>query len=103
MAERRKIVLAYSGGLDTSVAIHWLRERYDADVATLTIDLGANAELDEARERVAQVFADTYGHRSADRRVQRWRLFFMALAETFAYRDGHEWGVSHHRLGKHSR
>lgn len=58
------------------------------------------ANLDEAREGVAQVFADTYGPRFADRRVQRWRLFFMAVAETFAYRDGHEWGVSHHRLGK---
>lgn len=52
---------------------------------------------------MARVFADTYGHRSADRRVQRWRLFFMAVAETFAYRDGHEWGVSHHRPRKHSR
>jgi len=36
----RKIVLAYSGGLDTSVAIRWLGERYDAQVVTLTADLG---------------------------------------------------------------
>ena len=35
-----RIVLAYSGGLDTSVAIPWLQERYDAEVVTLTIDLG---------------------------------------------------------------
>ena len=37
-----KVVLAYSGGLDTSVAIRWLRENYNLDVVTLTVDLGAN-------------------------------------------------------------
>ena len=35
-----KIVLAFSGGLDTSVAVPWLKEKYEADVITLTIDLG---------------------------------------------------------------
>jgi len=35
-----KIVLAYSGGLDTTVAVPWLQEKYDADIITLTIDLG---------------------------------------------------------------
>ena len=35
-----KIVLAYSGGLDTSVAIKWLKEKYDMDVIALTIDVG---------------------------------------------------------------
>ncbi|MEK9922628.1 MAG: argininosuccinate synthase domain-containing protein, partial [Rhodospirillales bacterium] len=36
----RKIVLAYSGGLDTSVILHWLRETYKAEVVTFTADLG---------------------------------------------------------------
>lgn len=49
MAE--KIVLAYSGGLDTSVAIHWLMEKYDAEIITMTIDLGGNTSLEEARQR----------------------------------------------------
>ncbi|MCL4465958.1 MAG: argininosuccinate synthase [Chloroflexi bacterium] len=40
MAQR--VVLAYSGGLDTSVCIKWLQDHYDAEVITLTIDLGAN-------------------------------------------------------------
>ncbi len=35
-----KIVLAYSGGLDTSVAVRWLAEKYDAEIVTLTVDLG---------------------------------------------------------------
>jgi argininosuccinate synthase len=39
----RKIVLAYSGGLDTSVAVSWLRETMDADVVTLTVDLGGGS------------------------------------------------------------
>ena len=58
------------------------------------------ANLDAARDRVGSIFADTYGPASAARRVQRWRLFFLAVAETFAYRDGREWGLSHHRLRK---
>ena len=45
-----KIVLAYSGGLDTSVAIRWLQERYQAQVVTLTIDLGM-VDLEEIRQR----------------------------------------------------
>ena len=35
-----RIVLAYSGGLDTTVAVPWLREKYGADIVTLTADLG---------------------------------------------------------------
>ena len=35
-----KVVLAYSGGVDTSVAIRWLKEKYDLDVVTLTVDVG---------------------------------------------------------------
>lgn len=45
------IVLAYSGGLDTSVAIPWLAERFGTDVVTVTLDLGQGRELDEMRER----------------------------------------------------
>ena len=51
-----KIVLAYSGGLDTSVAIRWLQERYQTDVVTLTIDLGM-VDLEPIRERALQTGA----------------------------------------------
>lgn len=46
-----KLVLAYSGGLDTSVAIRWLQERYDVDVITLTGDLGNLGDTAEIRQR----------------------------------------------------
>ena len=51
-----KIVLAYSGGLDTSVAVPWLKEKYDADIVTLTIDLGM-VDLEAIRRRALAVGA----------------------------------------------
>ena len=49
MAE--KLVLAYSGGLDTSVAIRWLQEKYNVDVITLTADLGNLDDMGEIKQR----------------------------------------------------
>ena len=46
-----KIVLAYSGGLDTSVILAWLRETYDADVIAYTADVGQGEEVAEAEEK----------------------------------------------------
>jgi argininosuccinate synthase len=46
-----RIVLAYSGGLDTSVAIPWLKEQYNAEVIAVTLDLGQGRELTQIRER----------------------------------------------------
>ncbi len=45
MSDINKIVLAYSGGLDTSVIVHWLRQHYDAEIVTYTADLGQEEEL----------------------------------------------------------
>ncbi|MXX70812.1 MAG: class I SAM-dependent methyltransferase [Gemmatimonadetes bacterium] len=61
------------------------------------------ANLDRERGRVLSVLADTYGPASSALRLQRWRLFFLAVAETFGYRAGREWGVSQHRFRKPSR
>ena len=47
----KRIVLAYSGGLDTSIAIPWLMERHQAEIVTVTIDLGQGKELEEVRDR----------------------------------------------------
>jgi len=47
----KRIVLAYSGGLDTSVAILWLKEKYGAEIIAVTLDLGQGRELNQIRER----------------------------------------------------
>ncbi|MBN2047644.1 MAG: argininosuccinate synthase [Anaerolineaceae bacterium] len=50
-----KVVLAYSGGLDTSVIIHWLKENYDCEVIAVTADVGQGmVELDHLEERALQ-------------------------------------------------
>ena len=46
-----KVVLAYSGGLDTSVILKWLQEHYDCEVVTFTADLGQGEELEPARAK----------------------------------------------------
>ncbi|MDB5429103.1 MAG: argG [Caulobacter sp.] len=47
----KKVVLAYSGGLDTSIILKWLQEEYQAEVITFTADLGQGEELAPAREK----------------------------------------------------
>ena len=53
MGKVGKVVLAYSGGLDTSVILKWLQENYDCEVVTFTADLGQGEELSEAREKAS--------------------------------------------------
>ncbi len=47
----KKVVLAYSGGLDTSVILKWLRENYDCEIVTFTADIGQGEELEPARQK----------------------------------------------------
>lgn len=47
----KKVVLAYSGGLDTSVILKWLQENYNCEVVTFTADLGQGEELEPARKK----------------------------------------------------
>ena len=63
MTKIKKVVLAYSGGLDTSVILKWLRETYDCEVVTFTADIGQGEELAPARAKarklgVKQIFVD---------------------------------------------
>jgi argininosuccinate synthase len=51
VSEKNKIVLAYSGGLDTSVICRWLQETYNAEVVTFTADIGQGEEVEPAREK----------------------------------------------------
>ena len=51
----KKVVLAYSGGLDTSVILRWLQENYDCEVVTFTADIGQGEELEPAREKAQKM------------------------------------------------
>ena len=51
----KKIVLAYSGGLDTSIILKWLQQTYDCEVVTFTADLGQGEELGPARRKAEQL------------------------------------------------
>jgi len=52
-----KVVLAYSGGLDTSVAIKWIKDKYSMDVITLTVDIGNVADLEAIRQKALKLGA----------------------------------------------
>jgi argininosuccinate synthase len=54
MKSIKKVVLAYSGGLDTSVILKWLQEKYDCEVVTFTADIGQGEEIEPAREKAKQ-------------------------------------------------
>jgi argininosuccinate synthase len=54
MSEINKVVLAYSGGLDTSVILKWLQDTYQCEVVTFTADLGQGEELEPARQKALQ-------------------------------------------------
>ena len=67
---KEKIVLSYSGGLDTSVICRWLQETYAAEVITFTADLGQQEELEAARAKAETMGVD--------------KIFVEDLTETFA-------------------
>ncbi|MDP6531811.1 MAG: argininosuccinate synthase, partial [Arenicellales bacterium] len=51
MGRISKVVLAYSGGLDTSVILKWLQQQYGCEIVTFTADLGQGEELEPARDK----------------------------------------------------
>jgi argininosuccinate synthase len=55
MSEIKKVVLAYSGGLDTSVILKWLQDTYRCEVVTFTADIGQGEELEPARKKALQL------------------------------------------------
>ena len=63
MSTTKKVVLAYSGGLDTSVILKWLQDEYQCEIVTFTADIGQGEELEPAREKaqkfgVKEIFID---------------------------------------------
>src|SRR6187455_3550397 len=55
MSEIKKVVLAYSGGLDTSVILKWLQDTYDCEVVTFTADIGQGEEVEPARAKAVKL------------------------------------------------
>src|SRR5688572_5636505 len=56
-ARRDSVVLAYSGGLDTSVAIRWINEKYDLDVIAVTVDVGNEKDFEVVRQKALRTGA----------------------------------------------
>ena len=54
--------------------------------------------MDSNREVILPVLEKTYGRSEARRWLHRWRMFFMACAKLFGFRDGEEWQVSHYLM-----
>ena len=81
-----RIVLAYSGGLDTSVAIPWLAEKYRAEIVTVTVDLGQGKSLDDIRERALAIGA-TRAH-VIDARDEFGRDFILPALQAGAMYEG---------------
>ncbi|WP_455374037.1 argininosuccinate synthase domain-containing protein, partial [Limibacillus halophilus] len=71
MSDIKRVVLAYSGGLDTSVILKWLQETYACEVVTFTADLGQGEELEPARKK-----AEMLG-------IKPEHIFIEDLRETF--------------------
>jgi cyclopropane-fatty-acyl-phospholipid synthase len=57
-------------------------------------------KMDRQESEILELFQNVYGREDARRWVQRWRMFFMACEELFAYRNGEEWMVGHYLLEK---
>jgi len=58
------------------------------------------ANMDRLRPEIMEIFAEVYGPGEAKKWFVRWRLFFMACAELWGYRDGEEWIVSHYLFSR---
>src|ERR1700757_4127394 len=83
----KKVVLAYSGGLDTSVILRWLQETYRCEVVTFTADLGQGEELEPARRKaellgIKEIFID-------DLREEFVRDFVFPVFRANALYEGH--------------
>ena len=83
MSDVNKVVLAYSGGLDTSVILKWLSETYHCEVVTFTADIGQGEEVEPARKKaqalgVSEIYIDDLREEFArdfvfpPRPVQKW-------------------------------
>ena len=86
MSAKKKIVLAYSGGLDTSVAIRWLSDKYDYDVIALSADVGEGKDLAFVKAKALQIGA--VDSRMVDARDQFAQEFILPSIHANALYEG---------------
>jgi cyclopropane-fatty-acyl-phospholipid synthase len=86
--------MRFANDLKIEANWQWSGEHYEK-TCNAWLDL-----MDSRKAEVMPILADTYGQEDAGRWWMRWRMFFMACAELFAYNDGQEWFVSHYRFCK---
>ena len=83
---RRTVALAFSGGLDTSVSVKWLQEKYEADVITVTLDLGQRDDLEQVEKRSRQIGAKN--HYTIDARSEFLRDYVTPAIKANALYEG---------------
>ena len=83
---KKKIVLAYSGGLDTSVLIKWLQQKYDADVITVTLDVGQKEDLKAIQEKALKL--GVLKHYSIDAKEEFTRNYVFPAIKANALYEG---------------
>lgn len=81
-----KVVLAYSGGLDTSVAVKWIADQYNLEVVTFTANLGQERDLEPIRQRALDVGA-VDAHVTDARQMFVDQFVWPALQAGAAYED----------------
>jgi argininosuccinate synthase len=83
---RDKVILAYSGGLDTSVAVRWIMEKYRCDVVTVTVDVGHGEDLDAVRRNSQN--AGAVKHYSIDAREEFVKNYVFPAVKANALYEG---------------
>ena len=84
----KKVVLAYSGGLDTSVILKWLQDTYKCEVVTFTADIGQGEEVEPARRKaqmlgVKEIFIDDLKVAFEALRKDRYRSYIIVFDGPF--------------------
>jgi len=88
MSAPKKVVLAYSGGLDTSIILKWLQTEYGCEVVTFTADLGQGEELDPARKKAELLGIDPANIFIEDVREEFVRDFVFPMFRANALYEG---------------
>lgn len=93
MEKVKKVVLAYSGGLDTSVILHWLKEKYGCEVIAFVADIGQGEDLKEIEEKAYKTGADKVYIEDLKEEFARDYVFF-AIKASAVYEGGYLMGTS---------